>query len=391
MKRHRSLAICFVSTALCLFTAAQDRTASQTLTPAEDVTVGQPPDVANYNLSVPSTVAWVDSQMDLHAGDVVQITATADKGTCNPEGLKGAKSHGLLLPSALPGALIGKLGSHAPFLLGATRQLTMQQSGRLYLGMNAATVPPCSGAVSVIVQVTGATTKTKLSAAAQSWLSGQFGTTTPSTTKLVSASDTPLEPQLGKDLESLPRRTNDQFKNPGDMVNFVVVGSQEQLQSALTAANWRVADQIAKETLVNAIRDTYQNKDYLQMPMSTLYLFERAQDFGYELAEVYAVLASRHHFRIWKSGLTWNGQPVWVGAGTHDIGFERDPRNGLITHKIHPAVDRERDFIGETLEKAGQVKTMNYYLPSNPLQVAKNATGSPFHSDGRLLIIFLRQ
>ena len=33
---------------------------------------------------------------------------------------------------------------------------------------------------------------------------------------------------------------------------------------------------------------------------------------------------------------------VWVGAGTHDIGFEKDQRNGKVTHKIDPAVDGER-------------------------------------------------
>ena len=86
------------------------------------------------------------------------------------------------------------------------------------------------------------------------------------------------------------------------------------------------------------------------MPMSTLYLFGRKQDFGYELAQAYSVVASRHHFRIWKAPVTWNGQTMWAGAGTHDIGFEKDQRNGKVTHKIDPAVDGERDNIGQTLQ-----------------------------------------
>jgi hypothetical protein len=124
--------------------------------------------------------------------------------------------------------------------------------------------------------------------------------------------------------------------------------------------------------------------------MSTLFLFGRKQDFGYEMAEPIAMVASRHHFRIWKAPFNWIGQEVWVGAGTHDIGFAKDQRNNSVTHKIDPAVDGERDNIGSSLQKANKAKTLAYYLPPNPVQDAKNATGDGYHSDGKLLVIFLQ-
>jgi len=195
---------------------------------------------------------------------------------------------------------------------------------------------------------------------------------------------------LRKDIDGLPRRVNDQFDNQGDMVNFVLVGSQQQVQSALEAASWRVADTDNKEAVLKAALETYEKKDYLQMPMSQLYLFGRKQDFGYELAQAYSVVASRHHFRIWKAPNAWNGQTIWAGAGTHDIGFEKDQRNGNVTHKIDPAVDGERDNIGQTLQQSGKVKSMSYYLPPDPVQGAKNATGGGYHSDGRILVIVLQ-
>lgn len=195
---------------------------------------------------------------------------------------------------------------------------------------------------------------------------------------------------MRKDIDGLPRRVNDQFNNQGDMVNFVLVGSQQQVQSALEAANWHVADTDNKEAVLKAVLETYQKKDYLGMPMSQLYLFGRKQDFGFELAQAYSVVASRHHFRIWKTPSTWNGQTMWAGAGTHDIGFEKDQRNGSVTHKIDPAVDGERDNIGQTLQQAGKVKTMSYYLPPDPVQGAKNATGGGYRSDGRILVIVLQ-
>ncbi len=255
--------------------------------------------------------------------------------------------------------------------------------------------------------------KSKLAAAAQSWLAGQFGTGSPasasstagssatsagststgsgasSATPALKLSDAQLDSSLRKSIDNLPRRVRDQFNNQGDMVNFVIVGSQEQMQAALTAANWHVADTDDKQAAVKAVLETYQRKDYLEMPMSTLYLFDRKQDYGYEEADAYAVVATRHHFRIWKAPFTYSGQTVWVGAGTHDIGFEKDQRNGNVTHKIDPAVDGERDNIGQTIQQAGKVKSLAYYLPPNPVQDAKNATGGGYHSDGRILVIFL--
>jgi hypothetical protein len=257
--------------------------------------------------------------------------------------------------------------------------------------------------------------KGALSTAAQTWLSGQLGMgnqaqpaatssaatsgMTPDTTgapgtsaaaaPALKISDTALDTQLRKDIDSLPRRVNDQFQNQGDMVNFVIVGNLQKVQDALTAADWHVADRDVKESVLKAALETYQKKAYLAMPMSELYLFGRVQDYGYEQAEPYAVVASRHHFRIWKAPFQWNGRDVWAGAGTHDIGFEKDQRNGSVTHKIDPAVDGERDNIGATLQKSGKVKSLTYYLPPDPVMGAKNATGGGYHSNGQILVIQL--
>jgi hypothetical protein len=257
--------------------------------------------------------------------------------------------------------------------------------------------------------------KSKLASAAQVFLAGQFGsgatpsptasspapagndvvaptsaTTTSAPAPPLKVSSGSLDSALQKGIASLPRRVNDQFNNQGDMVNFVLVGSEQQVKAALEAASWRIADTDNKEAVMKAVLETYEKQDYLQMPMSTLYLFGRKQDYGYELAQAYSVVASRHHFRIWKAPVTWNGQTMWAGAGTHDIGFEKDQRNGKVTHKIDPTVDGERDNIGQTLQTSGKAKSLYYYLPPDPVQGAKNATGGGYHSDGRILVVVLQ-
>jgi len=381
--------------------------------------------------------AWTDTGLDLQSGDLLQISASA--AGCDPRGASGEASESALpLPTAPAGALIARLHGQrtAPLLIGASSEVPIKEASHLFLGVNSSGTPPCQGSFLVKVhrvpsaaaatasptsassggvssdgskqsETRGEQLKSQLSTAAQIFMQGQFGVgkqdasgssnlagggsaDTASAAPLLKVPDAPLDPQLRKDLEGLPRRVNDQFKNLGDMVNFVIVGSQKDLQSALDAANWHPADSGNRNAVLNAVEATLGNKDYLAMPMSTLYLFGRAQDFGYEMAEPIAMVASRHHFRIWKAPFVWKGQEVWVGAGTHDIGFAKDKRNGSITHKIDPRVDGERDNIGISLQKAGKVKSLYYYLPSDAVKDAKNATGDTYQSDGRLLVIFLQ-
>ena len=372
---------------------------------------------------VSSAPQWTDTGLDLQSGDVITISAApASSGSqsCDPNGISGAAATSLPLPSASAGALIAKLHSQGadPILIGKSNELKIQESSHLFLGMNVAGASPCQGGFSVKVQripsgtganaasqTRGQQLKSQLSNAAQVFMSGQFGmgksesnavssngsnaasTAAPISLKI---SDTPLDSDFRKDLDALPRRVNDQLNNLGDMVNFVIVGSQKQLQAALDAASWHIADTDNRKAVLNALMETYDTKDYLAMPMSTLYLFNRKQDFGYEMADPIAMVASRHHFRIWKAPFTWKGQEVWVGAGTHDIGFAKDKRNNSVTHKIDPSVDGERENIGSSLQKADKAKSVTYYLPPNSVQDAKNATGDGYHSDGRLLVVFLQ-
>jgi hypothetical protein len=78
-------------------------------------------------------------------------------------------------------------------------------------------------------------------------------------------------------------------------------------------------------------------------------------------------------------------------AATHDIGFERDKRNNGVTHKIDPAIDGEREYVNGTLSETGLVIQRDHVMPADPLTTAKTATGGEFHSDGRILVLVLRE
>jgi LssY C-terminus len=390
-------------------TAAVGQNAARTDGPSQD-----------RHFDVSTKLPWTDTGLDLVSGEVLQIKATGT--ACTGQTPTSSAARTLPLPSAPVGALLARLHSQGgePLQVDTSKEIKIEEPGHLSLGVNGAN---CSGSYSVDVSIVppGESAeavptkdlKSKLTTAAQIWLQGQFeNSSTPtsansspaisegsgapiSTTPSSKPADSflvpsaPLDDQLRKQIDTLPRRVNDEFNNPGDMVNFVVVGTQEQVQAALAAGNWFVADTDNNEAAVKAVMQTIAKKDYLQMPMSKLMLFGRYQDYGYEQAEPIAMVASRHHFRLWKAAFTSNGQPVWVGAGTHDIGFERDQRNGKVTHKIDPAVDGERQNIAESFHKSAKAKSMTYYLPPAPVQEARNATGGGYHSDGRILVVFL--
>ncbi len=89
------------------------------------------------------------------------------------------------------------------------------------------------------------------------------------------------------------------------------------------------------------------------------------------------------------SSLGSAGAADWVGAATHDIGFERDERNNGVTHKIDPDIDLERDYVEKTLSSTGLVTEITHFLPEKPMKEAKTATGGTFHSNGQLLILKL--
>jgi hypothetical protein len=198
-------------------------------------------------------------------------------------------------------------------------------------------------------------------------------------------------PDITPDLLSkIPRRVSDPNGKAGDMVNVLIVGTEEQVVQVFTTAEWVQVDKAVGSTALNAVMDSLEKKDYLTMPMSTLYLFNRPQDYGFAHAEPVKVAMSRNHLRVWKSPYEVDGRPLWCIAATHDIGFERDQRNNGVTHKIDPAIDGEREYVNGTLSETGFVVQRDHVVPADPLTTAKTATGGEFHSDGRILVLVLR-
>jgi hypothetical protein len=332
------------------------------------------------------TTDWIDTGIPLNAGDTLHESATgtltfADGHTAEADGAK-ALWRDLLrqypLPTAPAGALIGRIGSNeasVPFLLGANGKATATTSGNLFLRANVSKDLGADGEYKV---------KITFSKPENSAASG--GVTTAASEPAV-ALQTTITPAL---FANIPRRVQDEKGAAGDMVNFAVIGTQDALKRAFTAAGWVPADKSVEDAIVHGLEATMQHKTYVELPMSTLFLFGRPQDFSYARAAPLEVAAIRHHLRVWDSGQKVNGRTLWVGAATHDNGFERDERNGNVTHHIDPNVDEERDFLLASFQQAGATSEAVYVFPANPVQSARTASGGSFHTDGRIAVMELK-
>lgn len=322
--------------------------------------------------------AWVDTGIDVRPGEHLVITANGNlrysdaKADNGPDGLvRGFRDLLRVLPfnEAGRGALIGRIGDKdaaQPFLVGAHRDVVAPVAGRLGLGINQANDDSGTGTYVVRVEIYA-----------------------PEDGKArVAAKQVSSMPGINNDLfAKIPRRVSDKQGNPGDMVNFLILGSQTAMENVFTTAGWVKVDPDVKDTVLHGILESISKESYLTMPMSQLYLFGRPQDYGWAHAEPINVVRTRNHLRIWRAPFEVKGQTLWVGAATHDIGFERDQRNNGVTHKIDPDIDLERDYVEKTLESTGLVTEMSHFLPDSPLKEAKTATGGGFHSNGQVLIL----
>ncbi len=347
----------------------------------------------SYEIDVPGTKEWVDTNIDVRGGAKLRMTATGKityppdesykgksrtLGTFGPEGLPRGWAdliHQYAVPDAGHGALIGRIGADAyaqAFLVGTSKEYDVPVAGRLFLGINQgmSEAATADGSFHVKIEVLD------LGSAEATNVGGPVETRIPGIT-----------PDL---LKKIPRRISDPDGRPGDMVNVLIVGTEDQVVQVFTKAEWVQVDKTVENTVLNAVLDSIQKKAYLTMPMSTLYLFNRPQDYGFAHAEPVKVAMSRNHLRVWKSPYKIDGRPLWCVAATHDIGFERDQRNNGVTHKIDPAIDGERDYVNGTLSGTGLVAERDHVTPPDPLTTAKTATGGEFHSDGRILVLVLR-
>ena len=171
-------------------------------------------------------------------------------------------------------------------------------------------------------------------------------------------------------------------------ISLVFVGTEGDLVSAFTRAGWTRADLPTPLRVVREGLFALRNLPDPAGPATPAYFADRPQNLTFEKPDKGAPsIRRRHHTRLWKTAycVAPNCLPVWVATASFDVGIELSQRLHLPTHRIEPAIDKERalivaDLIGVGARREGSV------MVTRPFH-GTNAAGDPFATDGRAVVL----
>jgi hypothetical protein len=191
---------------------------------------------------------------------------------------------------------------------------------------------------------------------------------------------------------------------PGDPVNVVLVGTLQQLRDAFAGLGWSNADRLSLVSSWGMVRAFVLNAPYPSAPFSTLYLFGRGQDIGFQKA-IDNSPRKRHHIRFWalsqnRARATWgtagfwlnterppdNESVLWIGAGTKDTGLSFTRLSFQITHATDSDTNAERDYIVGELRKNRSIEAVEVYKAGENL-VAERI--NHYITDGEITLAIL--
>jgi hypothetical protein len=131
--------------------------------------------------------------------------------------------------------------------------------------------------------------------------------------------------------------------------------------------------------------------EYLNAPISPLYVFGRTQDISLQKAR--NKISLRNHLRLWRAPFTIDDEYVWVGQISRDIGIKITTQSWyLTTHRISPEVDQDRYYLLQDLAVTGEVARFGFVSGvgvSTAADPRTNLAGDPYLTDGLRLVVFL--
>jgi hypothetical protein len=200
------------------------------------------------------------------------------------------------------------------------------------------------------------------------------------------------EAQLRAALERLPCcPTSPDGSRQADPLNFVLIGDSDAILAALVRAGWDETEILSAGSVAATAESFLFGARYRYSPVSPLHLFGRPQDAAFQKAR--DDIHRRNHLRLWLTPLRHDGQQVWIGQISRDIGvrFTTSAWN-LTTHAIDPDVDAERWYLAQdlasvnALSKYGLVGGVGVSTVTNP---RVNAGGDPYFTDGLRAVLFI--
>jgi hypothetical protein len=200
------------------------------------------------------------------------------------------------------------------------------------------------------------------------------------------------EKGLREALERLPCcTTNADGTLDGDPLNLVLVGEMDEIFSAFIDRQWNMTEEVDWGSSWQETEAFLFGSSFRYAPASSLYFYGRRQDVTIQKPR--ATIEERNHVRLWRAPMLFQGQPVWIGQVSRDIGVRFTLATwNLATHRIDPHVDNTREYLVQDLFLSRLVRKVGYVKGGDVATLAsprKNLTGDPYITDGlRAVLVF---
>ncbi len=183
-----------------------------------------------------------------------------------------------------------------------------------------------------------------------------------------------------------PGHNTGRFGRQGDALNLVFVGTEVGVREALTNAGWTEVPGTIRESTWNGLKELLAGKPLAAAPpMNEYWLDGRRQDMNWAIP--IRPLATRHHFRIWDTGLRDpRGRAIWWGSGDYDLSI----RWHDLSHVPDPNMNTEREWIADSLKGSPRLERVTLVPVASIPREGTNDKGYPFRTDGRVALIELR-
>ena len=182
---------------------------------------------------------------------------------------------------------------------------------------------------------------------------------------------------------------NAKGSDTGDPLNIAVVGAPSDVYYTFVRAGWDETETVRLASSLKMATSFVTGGEYRYSPVSDLFVFGRSQDVAFQKAR--SNINERNHLRLWMTPVSYEGEPVWIGQISRDIGV-RFTKKTITTHKIDPDVDETREYLlenlayNQVLEKFAYVGGVGESTIDAP---GANLTGDPFFTDGRRVLMWI--
>lgn len=181
-------------------------------------------------------------------------------------------------------------------------------------------------------------------------------------------------------LDSVPaQQTNREGSRPSDLVNILLLGSQDEIRRSFRSAGWSMPESHGIMALYHMFHCAVERKSYSMLPMSELKLNGFRPDMSFEKS--LNTFSKRHHIRLWRDAQSG----AWLGAATEDVRYKFSRAH--LTHASDPHIDNERAKVVNDLAFTGCIDR-GALIPRASFR-SGNQPGSSILTDGDIAVLQL--